>query len=294
MFDDLISYYHESVVASFISFREIHKEHVSGGSRDLRESLDAATALFHFREHFPGANKLSRTEVEQLCIDYGLLGDVVNSAKHRILTGGTPHGAPLVNDASMIKEIMVIIEYSDDIGTYTHMVKTINLTLTDGSQRDLLEVLTNVINFWEQHLVSLGLLSEARTFEFKNPMRKRSRTECEENQVIFSQTQGHRFSKVFQMLRFNNETGRVEPIPELQGATAEARIYKPKHAVDICLSNNDTGEEYRKSIELTDAESQELLGKKEEKEKQEFINSLECIKDGYRELAIEAGLVEVE
>ena len=45
MFDDLTAYYHESVVASYISYRDVAESNESGGSRDLREALDAATGF---------------------------------------------------------------------------------------------------------------------------------------------------------------------------------------------------------------------------------------------------------
>lgn len=112
MFDHLSAYYHDHVVSSYAAYREVSRDCVAGRSRDLREALNAANALFHFREYLP-AGDLSRGQVERLCPDYALLGDVVNAAKHKVITGNTPHGAPLIDDAASLGEQFLIIEYED-------------------------------------------------------------------------------------------------------------------------------------------------------------------------------------
>ena len=96
MFDDLAAFYHENVVSASIDYREVYGSGIVGRSRDLRSALIAATALFHLREHLPRGKRLSRAEVETGCSDYGILGDIVNAAKHKTVTNPTPHGAPLV------------------------------------------------------------------------------------------------------------------------------------------------------------------------------------------------------
>ncbi|MFZ4703466.1 MAG: hypothetical protein ACOYMG_25775 [Candidatus Methylumidiphilus sp.] len=150
MFDDLVAYYHENVVAAFVAYRETSKDGIAGRSRDIREALIAANALFHFREHLPG-RPLSRADVERQCADYALLGDIANTAKHKEITQNTPHGAPLVSDAEKLAEKILVIEYEDSEGVYRCTQKTVIATLADGTERNLLEVLTNVINFWEAY-----------------------------------------------------------------------------------------------------------------------------------------------
>lgn len=148
MFDNLTPYYHENVVSSYMAYRDINKDSAAGCSRDLREALTAANALFHLREHLPNGT-LSRRQAEDLCSDYALLGDVVNASKHKSLTGNTPHGAPLVNDTASLGEQILLIEYEDDDGIYRYKEKTVVVNLVDGTKRNLFEVLTNVLNFWE-------------------------------------------------------------------------------------------------------------------------------------------------
>ncbi len=147
MFDDLVAYYHENVVSAFLEYKERSNDGVAGRSRDLRGALTAATALFHLREHLPMSGSLSRAEVELACPDYAIVGDAVNAAKHKSLTGGTPHGAPLVSDAVNLVEQLVITEYEDETGPYQYAQKKVVVKLIDGSERNLLQILTNVIKF---------------------------------------------------------------------------------------------------------------------------------------------------
>jgi hypothetical protein len=156
MFDNLAAYYHENVVSSFVAYRNISKDKTAGCSRDLRMALTAASALFHLREHLP-TRTLTRTEIERLCPNYALLGDIVNASKHKVISNQTPHGQPLVNDAKNLEEQLIVIEYEDDLGTYRFVQKTVVVKLNDGSVQNLINVLTNVMNFWEQHMQSLGI-----------------------------------------------------------------------------------------------------------------------------------------
>mgnify|MGYP005849953551 CR=1 FL=1 len=288
MFDDLAAYYHENVVASYAAYRDLSIDGLAGRSRDLREALTAANALFHFREHLPPPD-LTRSQIEELCPDYALLGDVVNASKHRYLTGNTPHGAPLVNDAESLSERILFIEYEDDDGIYRYTAKTVVINIIDRTERYLIEVLTNVINFWEQHLASLGILSKACIFSFEPPVRARTRAECEKNRLDFELVRGHRFRQSMQMLRFDNDTGQAEPI-DLTGSEIQFRIYKPKFDIDIALTHDATGKIFKKTITLSESDSIELSKLTSDSEKQAYINTLPEAQDALHQLAIEAGL----
>jgi len=73
MFDDLNAYFYENVVASFEEYISTKKSNKSGRSRDLRIAVNAASALFHLREHLPDSNQLSEKEIELLCPDYKII-----------------------------------------------------------------------------------------------------------------------------------------------------------------------------------------------------------------------------
>ena len=293
MFDDLAAYYHENVVSSFVAYRDISKGGVAGRSRDLRDALIAATALFHLREHLP-TGAPSRSDVERLCPDYALLGDVVNAAKHKSLTAKTPHGPPLVTDAANLGEQLVFIEYEDDAGTYRYVQKTVVVKLADGSERNLLEVLTNVINFWEQQMVSLGVLSTPRTFAYDGDVRARTRAECEANRLDFEIVKGLRFHQTMRLLRFNNKTGKAEPI-DLTGSKLNFRIYRPQQFdVELSLTHDASGKVFKTTITLTEDESALLSRMSDDTERQAFVNGLPAAQAALQQLAVEAGLAKGE
>lgn len=289
MFDDLAAYYHENVVSAFLEYRDRSVNGVAGRSRDLRGALIAATALFHLREHLPESGAPSRADVERACPDYGLLGDVVNAAKHKNLTSRTPHGAPLVNDATGLVEQLVITEYEDEAGTYRHCQKTVAAKLTDGSERNLLEVLTSVMNFWELHMQTLGVLSAARTFAYTGDVRARTRAECEGNRMDFETVQGQRFRQTIRLLRFDHETGKATPV-DLTGSKINFRIYRPKYDIDLFLTHDATGKEFKTTISLTEQESLVLSRMSSDAERQAYVNTLPSAQVALEQLAIEASL----
>jgi len=154
MFDDLAAFFYENVVAAFTDYSKIKRDDPCGRSKDLRAALTAATALYHLREHIPGQYRKSRSDVAKLCPDYDLLGDVVNAAKHDELTLGEPQ----INSAEDIYEATVVTRYQDQDGEYSDAQKMVMVKLKDGSERDLFEVLTNVMNFWGRELTRYGVI----------------------------------------------------------------------------------------------------------------------------------------
>src|SRR6516165_8581907 len=153
MFDDLAAFFYENVVAAFTDYSKTRQSDPYGRSRDIRAAIDAATSLYHLREHIPSQYRKSRSEVAKLCPDYDLLGDVANAAKHDDLTRGTPQ----INSADDIYEMNVITLYEDCDGEYSDAQKLVMVKLNNGTERDLFEVLTNVINFWGHELESFGV-----------------------------------------------------------------------------------------------------------------------------------------
>lgn len=183
--DDLVAHFHEQVVETYVDFRKRQQNAVAGRSRDRRFGVAASQALFHFREHFPYKWLLSRSEVERRCVAYGILGDVANASKHGEISGSTPHGAPLVSSFREIQEEIWVVQYEDSQGPYNYVHKVVTITLANGTQRNLLDVLTQVLNFWESYLQSLGLLAAARPFQSGTEITLRSREETEAARLDF-------------------------------------------------------------------------------------------------------------
>lgn len=288
MFHDLIAYYHDNVVSSFIEYRDICNDGIVGRSRDLRAALNAASALFHLREHLP-TGSLSRADVERICPDYALLGDVVNASKHKKLNSRTPHGTPLVADAENLGERVIIIEYEDEAGKYRYIQKTVVVKLTDGSERNLLEILTNIINFWEDYMLTLGVLLKAHVFTHDVDIRYRTRDECGANRLSCKLDQGRDFRQTMQILRFDKATGKAKPI-DLSGSKTELRFYKSKHDLELSLIHNASGKTFKTGITLTEEESLILSRMSSDQERQAYVNGLPAAQAALQQLAVEASL----
>lgn len=183
MFDDLAGYFYENVVSSFEDYLTVKRSGKSGCSKDIRAAMNAASALFHLREHLPSGNGLSRKEAEGLCGDYAVLGDIVNASKHNSIASNTPHGAPLVASAADSYEVVIITQYEDQDGVYRFVEKVVDVRLTDGTIRNMHEVLTNVMNFWQTHLHSIGIVNKPRTYVLDSDRQPKSRAECESSHM---------------------------------------------------------------------------------------------------------------
>ena len=116
MFDDLPSLFYQDVVSTYdVAARD---GNTAGRSHQTRTALDAAAALFHFREHLPQRYKKTRAEVVADCPDYRLVADVTNATKHRVLDRDTSEGPPIVTAAEDVEEVTVITRYEDEQGEY--------------------------------------------------------------------------------------------------------------------------------------------------------------------------------
>jgi hypothetical protein len=155
MFDNLEALFLENVLTAYNEFSTSIKSDTYGQSNDLRLAMNAATALYHFREHLPVANRKDRSALASICLDYDLLGDVVNAGKHRQVTRGTPR----VTSDEDIQEVIVMTEHEDADGPYQHERKTVEVKLFDGSTRELKGILSAVLDMWIAELKAMGLLT---------------------------------------------------------------------------------------------------------------------------------------
>jgi hypothetical protein len=154
MSDNLETYFHHRVLAVFQDYLDIRASEKIGTRRDVTAATNAAKALFHLREHIPPPYAKSRQDVTRECPDYGLLGDVTDTDKHHLLRDQTR----AICHVSQIEERIVLTEYRDSQGTYRHAEKRVMLKLTNGGERDLLDVLTAVVDYWIDELHMLGHL----------------------------------------------------------------------------------------------------------------------------------------
>lgn len=285
MFDDLLSYYYFSVVEPYDQYRKISQDNASGRHRDIKSALNVANALFNLREHLPTIP--TRADIEQQCPDYGILGDIANASKHKTVTKKTPHGAPLINGVNQLSEETVLIVYTDEEGEYRFSHKCVFVKLKDGTERNILDVLTNVLNFWETHMAALGVIPEAKVFTHDSSIRFRPRKECEGNTHNLEIVQGLPLSLKFRYLKFNNDTGQAEAV-DLTGAKIAARIYKPNYELTISIQRNIDGRKFEKAVTLSTEEIDKIASMESVGEQNQFINNLPAAQEAMRQLVEEA------
>ena len=281
MFHDIGIYYYRNVLESFVRYRETSDNREYGDSQDLKNGIEAATAMFHFMEHLPDAIRPTRKELEKACPDFAIVGDVANVSKHHTLDRPTPHGAPLVTSVDQLSEVAVHTEYCDTEGTYLYCEKIVRIRLSDGTERILLDVLTNVINHWEQFLFNAGINDKARVFTSDRKPRFRTRQECGNGLLATLKiTKGVGLRPIFEFYRFDPyrcvNASFFEPCSQINfGFDSDGRLFK---AVVLLF-----GEDHAKLHVMTS-----------EQERVVFVHSLPVVQDKLKELRLEAGVSESE
>lgn len=271
MFDDLAALFYENVVAAFTDYSKIKHDDAYGRSKDLRAAVIAATALYHFREHVPQQYRKSRREVAKLCPDYDLLGDVVNAGKHDDLDPN--RGKPQINSADDIYEATVLTRYEDQDGEYSDAQKMVMVKLKDCSERDLFEVLTNVINFWGHELARLKVIKQFKPFPVPEAPGSRFIKRADAKKRLDTELiRGLRFKHQMKLQKYNANKGTSAPI-DLTGAKLHYRIYKPSYSLDVVLKNHD-GQELKATFDLTKEESLKWHDLETEEQRREFLHIL--------------------
>jgi len=91
-----------------------------------------------------------------LCKEFGILGDIVNASKPNEIS----HSNPIVAEAKNIYEVIKWTEYRDKQGTYKHIQTIVCVKLSDNSERDLFEIIVNIINLGIEELNQLGVIKD--------------------------------------------------------------------------------------------------------------------------------------
>jgi hypothetical protein len=179
-----------------------------------------------------------------------------------------------VENATQIQEQIVLTEYQDEQGPYWWIEKVVVVKLPDGIVRDLLDVMTEVMNFWQQHLGALGVIAKPRIYEAPEDKHPKSRAECERS-------------------RLNYETGTVKPM-DLSGSQLRSYIYEPGYQLNFSLRNDASGKEFTRSISLTEDESEVFSRLQSAEEKQAYVSGLPQAQEALRELIKEAKIAEIQ
>jgi len=268
MFDDFVAYFYENVVVAYEEYERTRESNTAGRSKDLRLAINAATSLYHLREHIPEPHHFSRQQLAQMSADYDLLGDVVDASKHNELSRPNRR----INSAKDICEELTLTQYQDDKGHFWHSEKTITVRLEDGTTRDLFDMMTNVLNMWCDILHDLGVLNKKHYFTVKKIAPPLRRSESGASQLDLEIIQGVRFSQRLRLQKYNYGTGEVEPF-NLEGFHVRGRIYKPA-SLDIILRNDETGKEFKRTIELSQEETLQLEKLESDEQRTSFLSDL--------------------
>lgn len=269
MFDNLAVTFYNNVVAAYDEYVSHRDSAEAGRDKHLRTAVAAASALYHFREHLPASLNAAMKNLEQTWPDYALMQGVTNASKHRQVT----RGKPLVASAEDIREVTVIVHYSDDKGEYSHAQTKIDVTCTDGTTRWLDAAITRVLNHWGTVLNEAGVCGYTVRPE-PEPAGSRYLARSEASaKLTLEAMRGLDFRQSMQLLRFDHTLGRAIPV-DLTGADVRFRVYQPpQHIIDVTMLHPKIGE-VTASIPLTDDENIEFHNIDSQADHSAFMESL--------------------
>jgi hypothetical protein len=217
----------------------------------------------------PDRYKKGYKAIVALCPDYALLGDVVNASKHKLLTKGTPQ----IASADSIKEQVVYTHYRDEAGEYSAATKSIEITLKNGTSRELFDVLTNVVNMWINFLQAAGISGKATTFPHEDRNRIISRDEAGRMDLVI--TQGLAAELRFKFQNYNYAKGCPEPV-DLTGHKISFTAYDPKSTkIEAGMQVTAAeGKKYAGGVELDADEKEEFFLLEGKAEQEAFMNKV--------------------
>lgn len=250
MFGNLSLTFYNNVVAAYEEYAQHRDAPAAGRDRHLRTALAASTALYHFREHLPEGLRINQGSLESSSADYELLRGVTNALKH----GHVTRFNPLVRNADDIKEVTVVVRYSDNDGEYSHVKTKIIVECTDGTNRWLDPAITRILNHWGMVLKDADVVDYRPRSEPEEPGSRFVGRDEASSGMTLEAMRGLAFEQSMQLLRFDPDLGRAIPL-DLTGAELQFRIFKPaKQTADFTLTHPN-GQEVTASIELTGEEN---------------------------------------
>ncbi len=228
MFKNLQAYFNLNILESYKDYIPTKDSATTGKFVDLRQIVNLATVLYHFREHFPNDIKKTEKEISQFCPDYSLLGNIVNASKHKTLTKHNPQ----ISRAENIYEVIFSTTYKDKKGEYQHIEKKVLAKLDDGTERDVFEIITNVLNMWLVELKRFEVIKHIEPFALNSNKIPR-RTKHSGKLDFLPMRVGEMFyGQTFILQRYNYEKGVVEPI-NLTNASVKMNFYKPSYIISF-------------------------------------------------------------
>jgi len=255
MYHDPEAQFHEDLVASYRHLTKMINSGPIGMSKGLKAAVQASSALFHFREHLPSSMQLTKAQAKTLYPDYGLLEDITNVSKHRTLTMGTPK----IANVSAFSDYVYIIQFEDDQGLYTHVIKQVRVSFPTGGHVDAMVCITRVLNFWGKYLLDNGVLASFTPYPEPSPVEFVNVSRHEAMTLDMESIEGVRFKGLgIQFLVHDPiEGGNFPPAVPLMSVQMNL-CKRPPVVLSLTYKSAEKGEEVTRSYEITEDEEIEF------------------------------------
>lgn len=263
------AYFHDTVILAFDYYIKQRNNGLAGRNADLRAVTNAAEHLYHVREHLPEEFSITRKEMCSRIADYALLGDIANALKHKKLTMGNPR----LTDSDNIYEEIIVTKFKDKKGIYSHAETVVIARLDDGTCRDVVYILTNVMNGWETYFYEVGISSKMpNLFPVRNPNKIVKRKDA--RNPNFSLTKGLELTKRYMFQEFNYANGKMEPV-NLAESDIELRVYqKPSRIADLQFIHHDASKSLNFRLIFSEDDEMNFDKLKTKKSQEEFVKNL--------------------
>lgn len=263
------AYFHGTVILAYDFYIKQRKNGLVGRNADLRAFSSAAEHLYHVREHLPEEFSMTKKEMCSRSSDYELLGDIANALKHKTLTRGNPR----LTDSENIFEETIITTFKDKQGKYFHAETVVTAKLDDGTCRDGLDILSNVVNAWLAYFNEVGISSKKpKLFPVRNPHKIVKRNDA--RNPNFSLTKGLELTKRYMFQEFNYANGKMEPV-NLAESDIELRVYqKPSRIADLQFIHHDASKSLNFRLIFSEDDEMNFDKLKTKKSQEEFVKNL--------------------
>ncbi|WP_144428742.1 hypothetical protein [Synechocystis sp. PCC 6714] len=282
LYDSAHSLYHELLLQSYDELKKAISGHTFGRNDCLRLATIVCSNCYHFREHLKEGYgyDFSIDYLRERCEDYILARDITNLTKHYKLTNYTP----LISNPNDIYEYLHITLYEDAKGQYRHHQIKVSVKLTTGVKKDVLSIITNVLNMWTEILVSQGILNKSIYFNYINKIFF-SRDEANKNLPLLKIKQGVRSAPIIAFSQYDYESNTLKSVDIKD---FKMRIYEKPNNTIIDYSLDIKDKTFTDFVELTDQEQGELIMLADDIDIENFIEKIAKKYNIYEKIRINA------
>jgi hypothetical protein len=253
LYDSAHSLYHELLLQSYDELKKAISGHTFGRNDCLRLATIVCSNCYHFREHLKEGYgyDFSTDYLREKCEDYILARDITNLTKHYKLTRYTP----LISSINDIYEHLHIILYEDDKGQYRHHQIKVSVKLITGVKKDVLSIIVNVLNMWNEILVSQGILKQSIYFHYIDRIFF-SRDEANKSLPLLKIKQGVRCAPIIAFSQYDYESNTLKSVDIKD---FKMGFYEKSNNTIIDYSLDIKDKTFTDFVELTDQEQGEFI-----------------------------------